>query len=70
MKKKLIVVLLSLFIVFSAFSGGQKEKAKQSSAGPTTGPTVANAMGITTEFPQQLELAAFENRPARNLLYR
>ena len=70
MKKKLIVILLSLFIVFSVFSGGQKDTTKTSStAVAVAAPTVANSMGITTEFPQQLELADYEKQTGEKLKF-
>ena len=67
MKKNLIVVLLSLLIVFSVFSGGEKDTSETSSAVTVAAPTVANAMGITTEFPQQLELADYEKQTGKTL---
>lgn len=67
MKKKLIVVLLSLIIVFSVFSGGKKDTTEVTSGVSVTAPTVADAMGITTEFPQQLELADFEKQTGKKL---
>ncbi len=67
MKKKLIVVLLSLFIVFSVFSGGDKETSTEDSGGFIAAPTVSYAMGITTEFPQQLELADYEKQTGEKL---
>ncbi len=67
MKKRLIVVLLSLIIVFSVFSGGKKDTTEVTSGVSVTAPTVADAMGITTEFPQQLELADYEKQTGKKL---
>ncbi len=69
MKKKLIVVLLSLIIVFSVFSGGQKDTTETSSVKSIAAPTVADAMGISTEFPQQLELADYEKQTGKKLIF-
>jgi len=69
MKKNLIVILLSLFLVFTLFAGGQKETTKETAVAAVTAPTVADAMGIKTEFPQQLELADYEKQTGKKLKF-
>ncbi len=67
MKKKLIIILISLLIVFSMVSCKQKDTATEDSGGYIAAPTVSYAMGITTEFSQQLELADYEKQTGEKL---
>ncbi len=70
MRRNLIVILLSLFLVFTLFAGGQKDTTKETEVGAVIAPTVADAMGIKTVFPQQLELADYEKQTGKKLVFK
>lgn len=69
MKRKVLVTVLSMLLVFNLFSGGQKEATDQKAIGPSSYPTVADARGIKTDYPQQLELDKYEDQIGKKLTF-
>ena len=69
MKRKVLVTVLSVLLVLNLFSGGQGEKTDQKTIEPSSYPTVADARGIKTDYPQQLELDKFEKQTGEKLTF-
>jgi len=67
MKKYLIAALLILFITFNLFPGGKQDATTQELIETISAPTVSDALGITTEYPQQIELTDFEKQIGKKL---